>query len=193
MSGTLSWSSMRLNYLMETVLCSNNQKDWSMIFQLWVNYVLKRQMPACPRLYMSSMDTLQSAGFLPLKLVFSTVLFGDELDSHCTSTPHCLENRGRARLISVLASGLLSYCECSQPLTCTSEGFSSLLEAILYAVQFIWWNWHSEWHPTHTCINLDLWKWFHGGEWSSKISLWYCDFETDSDYSIRKLTNASCT
>lgn len=73
---------------------------------------------------MSSMDTLQSAGFLPLKLVFSTVLFGDELDSHCTSTPHCLENRGIARLISVLASGLLGYCGCSQPRTCTSEALT---------------------------------------------------------------------
>lgn len=100
------------------------------MFQLWVNYVLKRQMPPCPRLYMSSMDTLQSTGFLPLKLVFSTVLFGDEPDSHCTSTPHCLENRGIARLISVLASGLLGYCGCSQPLTCTSERFNSLLEAV---------------------------------------------------------------
>lgn len=86
---------------------------------------------------MSSMDTLQYAGFLPLKLVFSTVLFGDELDSHCTSTPHCLENRGIARLISVLASGLLGYCGCSQPLTCTSEGFNSLLEAIRYCAWFI--------------------------------------------------------
>lgn len=79
---------------------------------------------------MSGMDTLHSAGFLPLKLVFSTVLFGDELDSHCTSTPHCLENRGIAGLISVLASGLHAYCGCSQPLTCTSEGFSLLPEAI---------------------------------------------------------------
>lgn len=82
---------------------------------------------------MSSMATLQFVGFLPLKLVFSTVLFGDELDSHCTSTPRCLESRVKARLISVLASGLLHYCGCSQPLTCTSERggcVNSLPEAI---------------------------------------------------------------
>lgn len=98
-------------------------------------------MPPCPRLCVSSMDTLQSAGFLPLKLVFSTVLFGDELDSHCTSTLHCLENRGTARLISVLASGLLGYCGCGQPMVFTSVWFISLLEAKGYAAWFIWRNW----------------------------------------------------
>lgn len=79
---------------------------------------------------MSSMDTLQYVGFLPLKLVFSTVLFGDELDSHCTSAQHCLENRSIARLISVLASGLLGYSACIQPVTCTIEEFNSLPKAI---------------------------------------------------------------
>lgn len=76
---------------------------------------------------MSSMDTLQLVGFLPLKLVFSTVLFGDELDSHSTSAPVCLENRGIARLIGVLASGLYACCGCRQPLTCTSEGYEAIL------------------------------------------------------------------
>lgn len=77
---------------------------------------------------MSGMDTLQYAGFLPLKLVFSTVLFGDELDSHCTSTPHCLQWRGTARLISVLASGLLGYSTCSQLLTGSIEELHPLPE-----------------------------------------------------------------
>lgn len=58
---------------------------------------------------MSGMDTLQSAGVLPLRLVFRTVLFGDELHSHSTSTQHCLENGGTDRLISALASSLLGF------------------------------------------------------------------------------------
>lgn len=112
------------------------------MFQLWVNYVLKRQMPCCPRLYVSSIDTLQCAGFLPLKLVFSTVLFGDELDSHCTSTLHCLESSSITRLISVLASGLLGDCECSQSLTCENEEFNSLPKDIWYSSWFISQKWH---------------------------------------------------
>lgn len=96
-----------------------------MMFQLLVNYALKRQMPPCLRLYMSSMDTLQSAGFPPLKVVFSTVLFSDELESHYTSTPHCQESTGIARLISILASGLLGFSGFCQALTYTSEGLSS--------------------------------------------------------------------
>lgn len=92
-----------------------------MMLQLQVNYVLKRQMPPCLRLYVSSKDTLQSSGFFPLKVVFSAVLFGDELVSHCTSTPQCLESSAIAGLISVLASGLLSYYECYQALTSTSK------------------------------------------------------------------------
>lgn len=123
------------------------------MFQLWVNYVLRRQMPHCPRLYVSSMDTLQYAGFLPLKLVFSTLLFGDELDSHCTSTPHCLENRGIAGLISVLASGLLCYCACSQPLTCTSERFNSLPEAKWYSLRLISPDWDQSDTVLPTCVS----------------------------------------
>lgn len=131
------------------------------MLQLWVNYVLKRQMPCCPRLYVSSMDTLQYAGFLPLKLVFSTVLFGDELDSHCTSTPHCLENRSIARLISVLASGLLGYCACSQPLTCTNEEVNSLPNEIWCSAWFISRNKdYRDFFLTHTSKSPD---WYNYG------------------------------
>lgn len=79
---------------------------------------------------MSSKEPQRYAGLLPFKLVFSAVLFGDELDSHCTSTLHRWENTGIAGLISVLASGLRGNLTCSQLLTCTIEEFSTSPKAI---------------------------------------------------------------
>lgn len=83
------------------------------------------------------MDLLQYAGFLPLKLVFSALLFGDEPGSHCTSTLHRLQWRGAARLISVLASGLLGYCACSQLLACSIEELHPLPKVPRYSAWLI--------------------------------------------------------
>lgn len=86
---------------------------------------------------MSSMDPLQYAGFLPLKLVFSALLFGDEPGSHFTSTLHRLQWRDAARLISILASGRLGYCACSQLLACSIEELHSLPKVSRYSAWLI--------------------------------------------------------
>lgn len=140
------------------------------MFQLWVNYVLKRQMPPCPRLYVSSMDTLQYAGFLPLKLVFSTVLFGDELISHRTSTLHCLENGAIARLISVLASGLLGYCACSQPLTRTSERFILVARGNMIFCMVYFEKLRRDWHPLQKHAWKNSYRSMNIGAWGVRVT-----------------------
>ncbi|KAA8591750.1 hypothetical protein FQN60_017124 [Etheostoma spectabile] len=58
--------------------------------------------------------------------VESTVLFGDELDSHSTSMPHCLENRGIIQVGVVGWKGGIPLGQCS---TITHMGLTKAVSA----------------------------------------------------------------